>query len=226
MINDYANASSTGDPSPAVTCAPCDGVVARPVPRPRRPPVPRRVVAFGLALAVVLVVPGVSLTQALTYPGSAPWQMRSVEWLRAHGGSPLVDRIENWYYTSNLPTGSAPNQASLPVAAPGVAAAGRSAPPWPRPPQRQASTRRRRTAAGYRAGSMRKAPRRSTPRSSDPIRSTPAWSPAWPGSAPATPAPTSSRVPGSQPVTAGQEAPRYNQATFRSSWPPSTPAGR
>jgi hypothetical protein len=134
MINDYANATSTGDPSPAVTCAPCDGVLPRPVPRPRRPPaVPRRVLAFGLALAVVLSVPGVSYVQALTYPGNATWQMRSVEWLRDHGGSPLVDRIENWYYTSNLPTGSAPNQASLPVVAPGVAA-GRSPLPPPPPP--------------------------------------------------------------------------------------------
>src|SRR5664279_3850114 len=106
MISDHANATSTGGPSLAVTCAPCDGVGALPV---RRPAVPRRVVVFGLALAVVLGVPGVSYAHALTYPGSATWQMRSVEWLRDHGGSPLVDRIENWYYTANRPTGSAPD---------------------------------------------------------------------------------------------------------------------
>src|SRR5664280_86388 len=93
-------------------------------PRPWRPVLGLRWVAVVLAL--ILLGPGISYVQALTYPGGATWQMRSVEWLRDHGGTPLVDRIENWYYTSNLPTGSAPNQASLPVAAPGVAAAGRS----------------------------------------------------------------------------------------------------
>jgi len=61
------------------------------------------------------LVPGVSYAQALTYPGSATWQMRSVEWLRDNGGSPLVDRIENWYYTANRPTGPAPDAAGLPV---------------------------------------------------------------------------------------------------------------
>jgi len=63
----------------------------------------------------VLVVPGASYLQALTYPGGATWQLRSVEWLRDHGGSPLVDRIENWYYTANRPTGPAPNAAELPL---------------------------------------------------------------------------------------------------------------
>jgi len=108
MIRDHANTSSTSDPSPAVSCVPREVVAAQPAPGPRRPhAVRRRLATVALALAVVLVVPGVSLTQALTYPGSAPWQMRSVEWLRDHGGSPLVDRIENWYYSTNRPPGLA-----------------------------------------------------------------------------------------------------------------------
>jgi hypothetical protein len=88
----------------------------QPAQRPRRPgSVRRRVLAVALAFSVMLVVPGASYVQALTYPGSATWQMRSVEWLRDHGGSPLVDRIENWYYTTNRPTGPAPNAAELPL---------------------------------------------------------------------------------------------------------------
>ena len=55
----------------------------------------RRVVGVAFTLGVVLLAPGISYAQALTYPGSATWQMRSVEWMRDHGGSPLVDRVEN-----------------------------------------------------------------------------------------------------------------------------------
>jgi len=66
--------------------------------------------------------------------------MRSVEWLRDHGGSPLVDRIENWYYTANLSTGSTPRTAGMPLTT-----AGRSslAPPSTkagRPPGTQPGT--------------------------------------------------------------------------------------
>jgi len=82
----------------------------------------RRVVGVALTLVVVLLAPGLSYAQALTYPGSATWQMRSVEWMRDHGGSPLVDRVENWYYTTNRPTGSAPPSFALPHTAGGGAA--------------------------------------------------------------------------------------------------------
>jgi len=82
----------------------------------------RRVLTIALGLFLVLLVPGVSYVQALTYRRSATWQMRSVEWLRDHGGSPLVDRIENWYYTAHAPTGSAPDPAALPAVVPGAAA--------------------------------------------------------------------------------------------------------
>jgi hypothetical protein len=80
----------------------------------------------ALAVALLLVVPAASYARALTYPGSATWQMRSVEWVRDNGGSPLVDRIENWYYTTNRPGGSAFDAAALPVAMPANGSAGRS----------------------------------------------------------------------------------------------------
>jgi hypothetical protein len=89
----------------------------------------RRALTIGVAL--LLLTPGISYFQALTYPGSAPWQMRSVEWLRDHGASPVVDRIENWYYTSHLPTGSAPDRATLPAAVAGRPLAGSWAPAPP-----------------------------------------------------------------------------------------------
>ena len=94
----------------------------------------RRVVGVVFALVVVLLAPGLSYAQALTYPGSATWQMRSVEWMRDHGASPLVDRVENWYYTTNRPTGSAPASFALPHTA-GADSASRSpiASPAPAP---------------------------------------------------------------------------------------------
>ena len=46
----------------------------------------------------------------------------SVEWLRSHGGNPLVSQIENWYYTLNEPEKGGPALTSLPQV--GVATAG------------------------------------------------------------------------------------------------------
>ena len=116
-----ADHPSTANPcglSPTPASVACDAAGARPGVRPRRlGPVRRRLLTTALVLVLVLLVPGVSYVQALTYPGSATWQMRSVEWLRDHGASPLVDRAENWYYTANRPTGPAP--AGLPMITPG-----------------------------------------------------------------------------------------------------------
>jgi Phosphodiester glycosidase len=46
----------------------------------------------------------------------------SVEWLRSHGGNPIVSEIENWYYQLNEPGKGGPPLKSLPQV--GVAAAG------------------------------------------------------------------------------------------------------
>jgi hypothetical protein len=124
MLGEPATTSSAGDRSLAPTCESSEVVGAQRAPRPPRPRKVRRR-AVGVGLALVLIVPGISYAQALTYPGSATWQMRSVEWVRDHGGSGLVDRIENWYYTANRPTGSPAGDAALSVVLP------RDAPTFP-----------------------------------------------------------------------------------------------
>lgn len=80
--------------------------------RRRRRPLRWRLVA--LVLAALMVIPGVSYAQALTYPGNASWQERSVEWVRDHGGSGVVNTVENWYYTRNKPPTVGPDPTSLP----------------------------------------------------------------------------------------------------------------
>jgi len=74
------------------------------------------VVLVGLCLSTA------SYVRALTYPGQATWQQRSISWLRDHGGSPIVNRTENWYYTRHAPATSPPDLAGLPAAAGAVAA--------------------------------------------------------------------------------------------------------
>jgi hypothetical protein len=64
-------------------------------PRPRRRW--RRVVA--VAVLVGLTWMSLSYARALTYPGSAPWSDRTVEWIRANGGGRVVTAVEQWYYS-------------------------------------------------------------------------------------------------------------------------------
>lgn len=81
---------------------------------------------------VLLGSAGLSYVQALTYPGNASWQVRTVEWVRDHGGAPLVNVVENWWYGHNAPTGSAPAPEALPSSSGGaapVAPAGAAPPP-------------------------------------------------------------------------------------------------
>src|SRR5450631_4794265 len=126
MSADHPNTARTCGPSPPTHSVSCDIARTQPAKRPRRlGTFWRRVLTIALALLLLLLVPGVSYAQALTYPGSATWQMRSVEWLRDNGGSPLVDRIENWYYTANRPTGSGSEAAAQPVVVAGNIPAGR-----------------------------------------------------------------------------------------------------
>ncbi len=79
---------------------------------------PRRRLAVTLAVAVpmaVLGAPAASYVTALNAPGSADWQTTSVEWVRDHGGGPLVDTVENWWYAHNRPAGAAPVPGTLPT---------------------------------------------------------------------------------------------------------------
>jgi hypothetical protein len=75
----------------------------RPEPEsPRQPPWrwpwrPRRIVAVALVAGLLWASP--SYLRALTYPGSAPWSDRTVEWIRTNGGSRVVTAVEQWYYS-------------------------------------------------------------------------------------------------------------------------------
>ena len=81
-----------------------------------RPPRRRRPSRLAVAIPVaVLGVPAASYVTALTAPGSADWQTTSVEWVRDHGGGPLVDTVENWWYAHNRPTGAVPAAGTLPT---------------------------------------------------------------------------------------------------------------
>lgn len=69
----------------------------------------RRNVRIVLAtLLLMLVVPTMSYVQALTYPGHASFAVRSVEWLREHGGNGLVNAVETWKYQHDTPPVSGP----------------------------------------------------------------------------------------------------------------------
>jgi hypothetical protein len=65
-------------------------------------------------LTVLLLVPAVSYGRALAAPGGGDWQVRSVEWIRDHGGTGLVNWVENWWYAHHPPTGAAPDPSVLP----------------------------------------------------------------------------------------------------------------
>jgi hypothetical protein len=73
----------------------------------------------------VLLWPSVSYVRALTYPGNADFTTRTVEWVRDNGGAPIVDFVENLWY-SRAPSTSPPAAAALP--APAAPAAGSGAP--------------------------------------------------------------------------------------------------
>jgi hypothetical protein len=81
----------------------------------------RRVLVVLLCL---MVLPAVSYVRALTYPGNASFSVRSVEWVREHGGSPVVDAIENWYYSRQQPSAAGAPQDSIDRSAPPSASRG------------------------------------------------------------------------------------------------------
>ena len=76
-----------------------------------------------VAFALLMIVPLTSYTQALAAPGGGGWQVQSVEWVRDHGGAPLVNAIENWWYHRQAPSSAVPAAGAVPQAPPGRAAA-------------------------------------------------------------------------------------------------------
>jgi hypothetical protein len=78
---------------------------------------PRRRVALLIATALVLALamPAWSYGRALTAPGAAPWSTRTVDWIRDHGGAPVVDTVENWWFSHHTPSDAPPAAAQLPA---------------------------------------------------------------------------------------------------------------
>jgi Phosphodiester glycosidase len=71
--------------------------------------------AVLLVVLALLAVPAVSFAQAMFYPGNAPASVRAVEWVRDHGGGGIVDAIENWRYSRNVPPVNGPPQDRIPA---------------------------------------------------------------------------------------------------------------
>lgn len=66
----------------------------------------------GIAIVVViLLVPvAISYVDYVNKPGSDTLSVRTVEWIRDHGGNGVVNTIERWWYTNNPPpTGGKPD---------------------------------------------------------------------------------------------------------------------
>jgi hypothetical protein len=79
---------------------------------PRRHRV-RRIVLLVLALA--MIYPAATYVRALTYPGAAPFAVRTTDWLRDDmGAGAVVNTVENWWYTRKEPPKGPPPAAVLP----------------------------------------------------------------------------------------------------------------
>ena len=124
-------------------------------PRPRRSRRRRIVRWSALGVAVLLAPLAWSYVAALRAPGTDSWSIRSVEWMRAHGGSRIVAATERWWYSRHQPRRGGPPAAGL-LQAPGAT---------PPPASSQASSE----AAG--GGSAQAAPSGSHLRVPDRLRS-------------------------------------------------------
>lgn len=67
---------------------------------------------------VLIIYPAVTYVQALTAPGAATFTAWSADWARQMGAGPVVNALENWYYTGHPPANSAPSTDALPVPVP------------------------------------------------------------------------------------------------------------
>jgi hypothetical protein len=78
----------------------------------------RRVIA--LVICVLMIAPAVSYARALLYPGNANFAVRTVEWVRDHGGGGVIDAVETWKYSRQAPpaSGSPQDMPSVPAPTP------------------------------------------------------------------------------------------------------------
>lgn len=89
-----------------------------------------RTAVVVVVITLSLLFPITSYARALNAPGAATWASRTVDWARDHGGAPVINAVENWYYTLHAPPNTAPAAKLVPaepagplVAAPGPRAA-------------------------------------------------------------------------------------------------------
>jgi hypothetical protein len=72
--------------------------------KPKRSPIrrwTRRVIAIVVVLLLIPV--GMSYVHAIQRPGSDTLSVKTVEWIRDHGGNGIVNTVERWWYTNNPP---------------------------------------------------------------------------------------------------------------------------
>jgi hypothetical protein len=83
--------------------------------------------AGSVAVALIVIVAGLSYASAMLQPSNSTLAIRSVEWLRDNGSRGLVNQVEHSWYTLNAPSKGGPALARLPPA--GVDASAASATP-------------------------------------------------------------------------------------------------
>ena len=85
----------------------------------------RRILVVGAA--VVLIPAAISFGLTMSEASNSSASIRSVEWLRDHGGAGLVASVENFYYEFTAPAKGGPTLRSLPKVGYGAAAAAKRA---------------------------------------------------------------------------------------------------
>jgi len=124
------------DPAAPDKRRPVEPARAKPVRRRRRPSRARIALRRGVALVVLvfLAVNLISYASTMLAPSNVGLGVRSIEWLRDHGGAWLVNDIERIYYSLNAPSKGGPALKSLPkVGLQGAGVQSAYAPPPIRP---------------------------------------------------------------------------------------------
>lgn len=76
-----------------------------PRPQPLKPRLRRRIIeSIAVAFVIFMMVASFSYVRALSAPGYATFADKTSAWLRDHDAGPIVNRIENWYYTRKAPS--------------------------------------------------------------------------------------------------------------------------
>lgn len=71
-----------------------------------------RVRVVAMVVVLVLLVPAISVGRALTTSNSLSMSERGVEWMRDNHLGPVLNKVENWWYSDHAPkTGGAPDRA-------------------------------------------------------------------------------------------------------------------